>query len=550
MTDRDSPSTGVRRTSIAVGSLSLSIVVAVVIFQVRWNPASSPMDLDSGVFAYGAVRVLHGALPYRDFWDHKPPLVFYLNAAAMILFGEGPWAIWWLEVIGLAAVGVLLFLVLTREAGVVPSLFASTVTLATLHHPGVYQGGNFTETHALLPQVLILLVASCFGRSGRERWIPLAGFLTALAFLTKQTTIGIGTAFALLTMARAVQHGGWRLALRRAVLFAVGAFSPLLLVLAYWGIHRAIPELLQAVWQYNLIYAAGLSLRSLYGALRGLSLNQPLAALTVLSLGGAFVYLRRLLPAGRTRAASVRDPSEAAGDLAGGGLVAATGFLALPLEVALLSVSGRAYGHYNITAVPSLAVGAAFFLSGIWRRRGEWLEHRFWIAGTLGLVAATLIPWSFETYANVLPKPYHWRALAENLPSEGFAKSEEVAYAQDHSSRRDPVLYWGEAYGSYFLSSREAPTRYFYGTPLLTSGYDNQRRWEEFLDDLRRRPPELIFFRTDEQSYPYFGNTPQEICPQCPGAMVEGLIQFRRFVMERYVQVATLERWTVYRFAP
>jgi hypothetical protein len=35
---------------------------------------------DSGVFLYVGWRLLQGDIPYRDIWDHKPPLIYFVDA--------------------------------------------------------------------------------------------------------------------------------------------------------------------------------------------------------------------------------------------------------------------------------------------------------------------------------------------------------------------------------------------------------------------------------------------------------------------------------------
>jgi len=39
---------------------------------------------DSGIFLYTGWRVTEGALPYRDIWDHKPPLILLLMRLGLL----------------------------------------------------------------------------------------------------------------------------------------------------------------------------------------------------------------------------------------------------------------------------------------------------------------------------------------------------------------------------------------------------------------------------------------------------------------------------------
>src|SRR5919106_2795651 len=51
----------------------------------RYPGFLSGSTLDSAAFAYIGELLRHGARPYIDYWDHKPPLVHLINAGGLIL---------------------------------------------------------------------------------------------------------------------------------------------------------------------------------------------------------------------------------------------------------------------------------------------------------------------------------------------------------------------------------------------------------------------------------------------------------------------------------
>src|SRR4026207_2167425 len=53
---------------------------------------------DSGVFLYVGWRLLHGDIPYRDVWDHKPPLIYFVDALGIALTPGSFWGLWILQV--------------------------------------------------------------------------------------------------------------------------------------------------------------------------------------------------------------------------------------------------------------------------------------------------------------------------------------------------------------------------------------------------------------------------------------------------------------------
>jgi 4-amino-4-deoxy-L-arabinose transferase-like glycosyltransferase len=73
-----------------------------------------PFDYDQGTFAYGGWAVLHGQRPYIDFWDIKPPNIFYTYAAAFALFGNSVRAIRIFDYLNALLTIGLLFVLATR----------------------------------------------------------------------------------------------------------------------------------------------------------------------------------------------------------------------------------------------------------------------------------------------------------------------------------------------------------------------------------------------------------------------------------------------------
>jgi len=73
-----------------------------------------PPGRDQGWFAVFGRGILDGYKPYLDFWDTKPPAIFYTYAAAFALFGKSAIAIRLLDVIAALPIAVLLFAIARR----------------------------------------------------------------------------------------------------------------------------------------------------------------------------------------------------------------------------------------------------------------------------------------------------------------------------------------------------------------------------------------------------------------------------------------------------
>jgi hypothetical protein len=86
-----------------------------------------PFGRDQGVFHYvGRELALRGAMPYRDAYDHKGPLLYVIHASLAVLTCDGMWAVRAAELGAVVAAGWLSSRVSrARSAG--PAIFAASV---------------------------------------------------------------------------------------------------------------------------------------------------------------------------------------------------------------------------------------------------------------------------------------------------------------------------------------------------------------------------------------------------------------------------------------
>src|SRR3712207_2045996 len=120
---------------------------------------------DSGVFLCMASRILDGDLPYRDVWDHKPPVIYYLDALGLALGGRSTWGVWVLQVVFVCSAIVLGFLLMRKALGVVPALFGSVAWISTLGVLLIWD--NYPEEFAL-PLQFALVYLFCVAERSRH----------------------------------------------------------------------------------------------------------------------------------------------------------------------------------------------------------------------------------------------------------------------------------------------------------------------------------------------------------------------------------------------
>src|SRR5438270_838996 len=182
----------------AVAMLAMSAVALLVVLPN--HPAGRPPSEDAGVFFYGAQRILHGGLPYRDIWDHKPPGVYAIDAIGLAL-GDiaGVWAVQLVSLV-VAAVATLRA---TRIFGGGAATFGTFTWLVGAPRLFLTDGvqTSYVEFYGLPLQLVALALlprdAAALRPGGRAIAI---GALGGAAFLLKPTLGGVWIAAAILAL--------------------------------------------------------------------------------------------------------------------------------------------------------------------------------------------------------------------------------------------------------------------------------------------------------------------------------------------------------------
>ena len=198
---------------------------------------------DEGFLAYGAVRVLQGQLPNRDFVSLQSPLSFYTSAAMFSLFGT--------SLVTLRALGLAIYLVIplavygiARQRGRYVVSLAASVPAAFVGPP-FFNFVPFAVWHGVAAALVAAFLAIRAASTDRAVWAVLAGLATALTLLSRQDlgvyVIAAVLSYGVLLRAIGIPEAGRR-ARRLLAFFATGAAIPLLLVGIGWLASGALPS--------------------------------------------------------------------------------------------------------------------------------------------------------------------------------------------------------------------------------------------------------------------------------------------------------------------
>lgn len=518
----------------------LALLVLSVFLQIRWGPPNHKMQLDGTVFAYAGKQILDGDIPYKDFWDHKPPGVYYLNSLAFLIGPADAWTIWFLTVSWTIFIAIAFYALLSKILTKGSAVLLTGVLLATLLQPKFYEGSNMTEFYGVLPSVASLLLAFLFLERGDNRFAVGLGAAFAAGALLKQTNVGTSLACIAVILLYQSRVRGIREGLRSLGAVCIPVVISLLVVGTFWYSQGALAQLWQSTVEYNLLYVEGnWGVGSLYGALREVATDPSLSPLLVIALAAALGFAAARRHALGLWLAGDRGP-DAAIPL---DFLFLAVFLSLFSEIALVALAAGKYGHYFLTLPPVLCAASSYWLvrKGVALSPGE-----RWDGGTARatpFVFGGLAVWLVATVGLVRPSMDQIGTLLRNVPTRTPAISAIDDYVMDTTEPDESVLVWGLGAELNFETGRRSPTPYVYYLPLFMGGFHNGELWDRFLADLRDDPPALIIAPRESGSAPRFYASEQELHEACgcQGEILSGFTEFSRFVSTRYHREPALE---------
>lgn len=487
-----------RKTSLHWFTLAL---ILVLFFLAGLVLLPVPLTRDQGIYSYVAWRWLGEALPYRDSFDHKGPLLYLIYALALQISGGAMW-------------GPNLFDLLARTLTVILGYLAGRRLLSP-------RGGLYTAIFTALP--LFGVFNSCWWNAQAETFImPLlsAGALAASGRSGKrgETSLlaGICTGLALLLKLSVFPHllflALWlwrcsdpRLAADRRkrliapALFLLGTMLPPALAVLYFWNKGAGRSFFEIYLLFNLIHASrSLAAIPWHHLFRGLWVSANFIPLLALFL---FLPMPRALRKREPLAFILLWNAAGLAQVLLQGKFFLYHWLVFLPPLGLLAGAGLArvenfFGPAGGTTAPSAGRrvgGAVVFLLCAWFIL---VFGRAW-----WLIAESYQTRRFVT-GEISRREYYARFNSSDARGRGdFNLLASVAVAELARKIVPPdgrLLVFGYEPIINYLAARPAPTRFEIDYPLTFTPASPRseklrQKWrEEFMRGLTARPPELV----------------------------------------------------------
>jgi len=482
---------------------------------------------DSGVFLYEGAEFLRGSIPYKDMWDHKPPMINFINALGLYISNGALWGVVAVQYVVLLCSFILGFLFLKRAFGFFPAVFGSFGW--ALSFIGVFEGGNFTEEYALVCQFLSLYIFVRAQRRGGYRFSEgvWTGILFALSFMLKQNLIGVWLAIGFYLLVKHISAKNWRGLLKDYSAIAIGFLSVIAAIIYYFWSNHALAEFWDVAFRYNFIYSSSTSI---------------LQRLRTVVAGAFYVTWFPFLAMGWIYAAGVliksfRSQTGAPSALAG------LAVILFPVEILLTSVSGYKFPHYFIAWLPVTAILLSYcgrllldIETGMGEHGKKILTAKRWVVFLFCLIL-------LDKSIVFLKSLYLTQYKQVNEP-----EWEIVHFIRERVDPEDYVLVWGHDGDINYLTQTRSPSRFFMQYGLLTENYATPELVKEFIESVRKNRPKYII-DSPNIVFPPIGKERRDhwtAGSEEKEKTADSFEAFFEFVDENYTVCRQIDDWIVY----
>ena len=448
-----------------------------------------PFGRDQGVFACGADVLRRGGALYRDFWDLKPPGIYYLYQLSFAAFGRSMLAPRLLDLLFSLATAAGLTLIGRRLASPSAGTAAALLFLCRYALGFDYWHSAQGDGFASLPLTAAGLTMLAAERR-RSWWLAAScGALIGLAIIIK-FTLGI---FLLLPLIALAVSRGEELATRLARTAAYLCGTLVVVAAVAFPIWRAdaLKDMLEIVFTWN----------SHYAAIRASGLAVIIAQTWRFWWGHSHVILALIGALALTGLADLARRREAGP------------FRWLPpawlgLMLVQVYVQGKYFEYHWLPALPPLGLLAGSGLVALWRilrERAESVSTARWLAAAGLIVMLAALAAGYRTQFSLeigfatgrIPAAVFADDFKDRQDFSLSADLQVAAFLKQHTASGAPVFIWGFEPIIYFLADRPPASRFVSQQPLVTPWSPPGWRDELLSDLMRTRPQHLLVVHND-----------------------------------------------------
>ena len=437
------------------------------------------LGTDPTIYKLVGQKIVSGAIPYRDIWDNKLPVTYYINAISFLLSGYEYWGMALINTLCAAVTILCTVTIACRWGGIMAWTITGLTTTIWILNPNISRGGHPEQYASTFASVSMWMLLCRYAVTRASTWAFMAGHFAALSLLSKVTSLGFSFIALLGILALHRKHQSQINGYYSAVwLYLLGLVWPVGAFVMWLIWVDAFPAFRSAVIDLGTHLRAGVPITTtLLGMIQVASFSG--FDLAVVLLGVSIIVGVR----GMLNGCEEERLSNVVLTMVGlWGMVEVTGVFA----------TGFPNSHYWISFAPpaGLCLG---LVSDRYLTRSYHRMKQYAVAAVLCGVLLRGVPyfvWNAVRTNDTPPKPYRQEAAALLI---AFSKPDEPVFIWSKWNA-DAVIYW--------LARRKSASRFLYVKDLLRPGFTRAWHWAALRTDLMiNRPVIMICSRSDMGSF-------------------------------------------------
>ena len=410
---------------------------------------------DSAVFQYVARMMKYGYLPYKDTFDHKGPLLYFINLAGLYI--DDKWGIWVIEFLFLTVTCIFMYKSFRLWAGRFISVLILLMSFSSFGD--YFYGGNFTEEYSLPFIAISLFIFLDYFKNDKITDLRLltCGMSFGAVLLLRPNNAGLWPVMCTAVFVNSVSKKQYRLVLKYIVWFLVGVLILAGPAFIWMGNKGIISDFLDCYIRFNMMYS-GSGLLSRLANVRLFLLDIPILISVVIC-----IYLA-------AKNKSIR---------------AACYLIVILSTLFFICLPATLYGHYGIVMIPVIMCPYAVLLSRVKIEKVTLMN----LLGVLIAVFSFALIFSPDSISVYKRAVYDLGHAGEEYYPETY---QYIRGFSDHfTAENDRVIYYGNCDKYYLLTDRFSASRFSYQSPIFNTA--SELGWSDmFFDSLYNDPPRLV----------------------------------------------------------
>ncbi len=419
---------------------------------------NAPCDTDSSVFITIATVMKNGGMPYVDSFDHKGPLLYFINyLGLMISYYKG---IWFVEFVMNYSTFFFMYKIARLVSDRILSLFStlSSVLLMNLY----FDSGNLTEEYAMF---FIAVSAYIFldyyiNHKITNLRLIICGFCLGCVCLLRINMVSLWAVFCVAVLIEMIRQNLWDDIMKLIIPFLIGFLTIILLFIIWLAINNAFSSFFEQYIIFNLKYSSDKETATFTARSQSFRFfaSEPIVLISAVLSICMCGFNRKI------------DKT-----------IGAIYFVYLIVTLLTICLPGRQYPHYGMILVPAVTFPIARCLDEL---KNVKYSSKIKLATIIYLSLILLAPKAVSLLTDVKYYINH-RNESEYYSSDNSA----ILFIKSNTQPDDTISVYGNHDVLYIVSNRKHATKYSYQFPI---GKVDSSILDDYFEQLQNELPVMI----------------------------------------------------------